>query len=429
MIMNRRHMLLLALGAAASPMPLNASEARVTLRPGRVSAKINQQTIDMLGFNGSCPGPEIRLRQNDTLRARVENSLEDGTLVHWHGIRLPNAMDGVNVLTQDVIVPRGVFDYRFKVPDAGTFWYHSHYLSYEQVSRGLFGPLIVEEASPPDADQDITVMLFDILLDDVGQFDMEFTPEQFSTAGRIGNVMTAFLSSAQTRLGDRLRLRVINPTSDRIFAIRLDGVSGFCVAFDGMPLSKPEPLGELVLAPGQRIDVVADVTGEVVIIETTETGGIELARILIDGEREPRSNDISPLPANPLPAPGPIVHQADLVMQGGAGGSAHGGYGTWAFNNESSLPSEPLVSVRRGDTVRLRLINDTAFPHGIHLHGHHFWETAMDGSPTYLRDTTLVAAGETRDVLCVLDNPGSWLLHCHMLGHQEDGMATWLYVR
>jgi FtsP/CotA-like multicopper oxidase with cupredoxin domain len=134
------------------------------------------------------------------------------------------------------------------------------------------------------------------------------------------------------------------------------------------------------------------------------------------------------LPPNRLPQPGRITQSVDLVMQGGAGGKPHGGFGSWAFNDVSGLPRQPIISAGRGETALVRLRNDTAFPHGIHLHGHHFWETDESQAPTVLRDTTLVEAGETRELLCVLDNPGAWLIHCHMLSHQEDGMATWLLV-
>jgi len=216
MNINRRQ-LLIGLSAAALPQPILAAESSVILRPTRVGLSVNGRMIEMLGFNNSVPGPEIRLPQNDTLSARLENTLEEGTMIHWHGIRLPNTMDGVNVLTQDAVIPGGSFDYRFAVPDAGTFWYHSHYLSLDQVSRGMFGPLIVEERNPPDVDQDITIQLLDILTDAEGNFDRAFHPAHYTTEGRLGDVMTAFSSSSQTRVGERLRLRLINPSVDRVF--------------------------------------------------------------------------------------------------------------------------------------------------------------------------------------------------------------------
>lgn len=113
--MLKRLQMMVALGAATLPLPLSAASVPVTLTPGTAFTRIGSRDIAMLGFNGTCPGPEIRLRQNEILRARVENGLEDGTLVHWHGIRLPNAMDGVNVLTQDVIIPNEGYEYRFPV--------------------------------------------------------------------------------------------------------------------------------------------------------------------------------------------------------------------------------------------------------------------------------------------------------------------------
>jgi len=109
-------------------------------------------------------------------------------------------------------------------------------------------------------------------------------------------------------------------------------------------------------------------------------------------------------------------------MQGMMGGDI------WAFNGQSGLTDTPLHSFERGQTARIRLVNDTRFPHGIHLHGHHFFEVGADGNLGALRDTTLVDAGETRDIVCVFDNPGNWLLHCHMLGHQAAGMKTWVEV-
>ena len=381
-----RRQMMVALGAAILPLPLSAATVPVTLRPGPAFTRIGSRDIAMLGFNG------------------------------------------VNVLTQDVIIPNEGYEYRFPVPDAGTYWYHSHYLSYEQVARGLFGPRIVEEPAPPDVGQDITAILFDIRLDDTGQFDMEFDRADFITAGRLGDLMTTFLSSTQARLGDRIRLRLINPTPDRIFEIRIDGLTGFCVAYDGMPLPELVSLGNLKLAPAQRIDIIADVTGDVILRETVPSGGEELGGIMLNGQRQIRSAPIAPLPANLVPAPGEITQTADLFMQGGAGDGAHGGFGGWAFNDVSGLPNKPLISARRDEAVQVRMVNDTAFPHGIHLHGHHFWETDQNGARTHLRDTTLVAPGETMTIVCVLDNPGAWMLHCHMLSHQADGMATWMQV-
>lgn len=406
-------------------LPAFAATRNYVLRPEPMMTRIGRVRQPLLGFNGYLPGPELRARQGDALHVRVENGLQDGTLVHWHGLRLPNRMDGVNVLTQNVIPPGGRHDYRFPVPDAGTYWYHSHYISYDQVSRGLFGPLIIEEQQPPDVDHDITVQLFDMLTDENGMYDEDTGPEQFAAAGRIGNVVSAIVSRETVQRGDRVRLRLINPSIDQVYDLRINGIEGMTVALDGMPLRQPRPLVNTILAPGQRCDVIGDVSDQIAFVDNV---GQVLGQIETRGARKLRSSGIPTLPPNPTPQTIGREIKARLVMQGGAGGGKHGGFGTWALNDVSGLPSEPLVSVQRGTPVRISLYNATAVDHVMHLHGHHFWEISENGEPGDYRDGTLVHAGEARDILCVLDNPGNWMLHCHMLSHQADGMATWVRV-
>jgi FtsP/CotA-like multicopper oxidase with cupredoxin domain len=166
---------------------------RIVARRGsvRIAPEPHPQT-EVWGYNGGVPGPEIRLRQGARLRVAVENRLDEDTTVHWHGIRVPNAMDGVPFLTQKPIAARGgTFVYEFDAPDAGTYWYHPHLRSHEQVDRGLSGALIVEEADPIKVDRDIVWLLDDWRLDrdagirgDFGSF------MDASHAGRIGNTVT-----------------------------------------------------------------------------------------------------------------------------------------------------------------------------------------------------------------------------------------------
>lgn len=420
---------LAGIGTTIVTRSARSATQRTVLRPGSVSARIGGHQVEMLGFNNQWPGPSLRAVQGETLDIQVENGLDDGALVHWHGLRLPNSMDGVNVLTQDVIPPGQSYDYRFGVPDAGTYWYHSHYISYEQVSRGLFGPLIIEERDPPEVDHDIIVQLFDILTDATGQYEEDFDPSQFATAGRIGNIAMAHVSRDRVAQGDRVRLRLINPSVDRVYVLEISGVSGVIAALDGMPLASLRALGPVTLAPGQRCDVIGDVTGPVVISDHAAGESARLGVIGINGVHDPSSSPLPHLTTNSMPMPGPEAQQATLLLQGGAGGGAHKGFGSWALNDTSGLAQQPFVDVRRGTTIRVTLKNDTAFDHVMHLHGHHFWEISPEGARGDYRDGTLVPAEATRDVLCVLDNPGAWMLHCHMLSHQADGMATWVQVR
>lgn len=433
-MMNRRHVLSVSAAALAAIVPAvgaMAANRSLTLRAEHTDVRLfgsDGPTSQMMAYNGIFPGAEIRLQQGDRLDARLENALDEGTLVHWHGIRVPNPMDGVSMLTQEVLSPRQTFDYRFSVPDAGTYWYHAHYLSCDQVARGLFGPLIVTETHPPDVDRDITVQLLDLKVDASGRFDPDTDTPAFTTLGRIGNVQKAHISDPQpVRIGDRVRLRLINTATDRVMAVQITGMEGRLVALDGMPLANPRVYDLVTLSPGQRADVIGDVKGEIILNDVRE-GAVVLGVLSASGERMRRQVMVAALPSNPAAPLGRPTQNVELVMQGGAGGGAHGGFAGWAFNDQSGLSDQPLARIERNEAMTIRLVNATEWPHAIHLHGQHFYEIGADGSVGDYRDTTLLEPGQTRNIACQFTNRGRWLLHCHMLTHQADGMATWIGV-
>ena len=431
--MNRRQFLASASAIAVLPAPILAAPDTLRLRAEAVTQQIlpdGDGATSMLGFNGSMPGPTLRMRRGERVKIDVENGLDEGTTVHWHGIRLENQMDGVPDLTQDLINPGDTMTYSFVPPDAGTFWYHSHYISHEQAARGMIGPLIVEDDTPPDVDHDITVLLSDWHMQEDGSLVESYSNmHNLAHGGYMGNFARAFLSQAHVRSGDRVRLRLINAATNRIFPVTISGVTGHIVALDGMALAAPRPLTEIVLAPAQRADLIVDVTGTVGFDMTTRQGPYQLAALTTDGANTDRqSSPISALAAHDLPRPGEPTQHLTLTMMGGAMGGRHGGDNIWAFNNVSDLAEDPFGSFQRGETVRITMVNDTSFPHGIHLHGHHFFEVGEDGALGDVRDTTLVEAGASRDIICVFDNPGRWLLHCHMLSHAFGGMRTWVTV-
>ncbi len=431
--MNRRHFLATASASALLPLPTFAAQATLRLKAEAVTQQIlpdAEGATPMLGFNGSMPGPELRVRRGERVNIAVENGLDEGTAVHWHGIRLENQMDGVPMLTQDLINPADTKTYSFTPPDEGTYWYHSHYISHEQVARGMMGPLIVEDETPPDVDHDITVLMADWQMLEDGSLSDEFTDmHSVAHGGHMGNFARAFLSQKQVRKGDRVRFRLINAATNRIFPLAVSGVSGSVVALDGMALSTPRPIEGLVLAPAQRADLIVDIAAPVGFDMLTRQGPYRLADLAVSGANANRqARPIMALSSPNLPTPAAPSQHLTLTMMGGAMGARHGGDNIWAFNNVSDLQPDPFGSFQNGETVRMTFVNDTSFPHGIHLHGHHFYEVDESGALGDLRDTTLVDAGESRDVICVFDNPGRWLLHCHMLSHAVGGMRTWVEV-
>ncbi|WP_372836912.1 multicopper oxidase family protein, partial [Puniceibacterium confluentis] len=250
----------------------------------------------------------------------------------------------------------------------------------------------------------------------------------------------------------RLRLRLINAANARIFVLRLDGLEGWTVALDGMPLPAPEPVtGDLILAPAQRIDLMVDVTAaEGAIAGLVRQANDDTWQALVDmpvsgAASLARRGVPAPLAPNPNMALPDLkaARQLEMVMEGGAmSGLRNARFNGrelgfrelvqegqfWALAGQVGMDDTPFASLSRGEAVRLRLSNRTVFAHAMHLHGMHFRTIAADGSLGPMRDTILSLPDEPIDIAFVADNPGKWLLHCHMLGHAASGMTNWIDV-
>ncbi|WP_078603604.1 multicopper oxidase family protein [Thioclava sediminum] len=429
--------------AATAPTPLTAQRAMAQIAPE------GYPQTEVWSYDGTLPGPQLRVPQGASLQRRFVNKLDVPSSVHWHGIRIDNAMDGVAGLTQDAVPPGQTFDYEFVVPDAGTYWYHAHTNSMEQVARGLSGALIIEEPDAPDVDRDEVLLLDDWLLDpDTAQLEPDFThPMDLSHGGRFGNLVGTnghYALTVTAKRHERLRLRLINAANARIFVLRLTGLSGWQVALDGMPLPAPEPIPEeLVLAPAQRVDLIVDVTGDGAQAAIERLGNDEQwhsqIAFEISGEASRTRRDApAPLPPNPNMAPTDLTQARLLEMkiEGGAMGRMSrnqmqglmqsGNF--WTLAGKAGPGDTPFARLSKGEPVRLRFVNDTAFPHAMHLHGMHFREVLEDGSLGPMRDTVLTFAGRSHEIAFTADNPGKWLLHCHMLAHAAAGMSSWIDV-
>lgn len=399
-------------------------------------------------YNGTIPGPALRVRQGERLAIDFSNALEQDTTIHWHGVRIANAMDGVPHMTQHPVAPGGAFAYDFVVPDAGTFWFHPHAKTYEQVARGLTGALIVEEAAPPEYDRDLLLYLNDWRLKADGALDEKFgTPHDRAHAGRLGNVVTVSGKPNPTfdlKPNERVRLRIVNAASARIFRLRLEGLNARLIAVDGQPIAPTSGYGDgLTLAPANRADVIIDgigAPGTVFPIVDLRAKRTEIAELRIADEAPIRKEPLaSPIELKPNPLMMPDLATAkpvDLVMTGGAKNEMDMSFMSkgdkiWAFNGQSGMTETPLFRLKRNESVTMRMRNDTAWPHAIHLHGHHFRVVARgDGKPVlpYWWDTILMEPQDDITIAFAGDNPGQWMIHCHMLDHQPVGMDTWFEV-
>ncbi len=458
----------LAMPSGAGAQPLAAADNGFRLlraRKGMVRLRGPEQSeTPIWGYDGLVPGPTLRLKRGDELKVRLFNDLPEPTVIHWHGVRLPNAMDGVPHLTQHPVEPGKTFDYRFTVPDAGTYWYHSHLYSSEQLERGLYGPLIVDEPEGVDVDRDIVLVLDDWRLAEDGTIH-EGSFRSFhdaAHAGRHGRLLTANSQNPMTipvRTNERLRLRFINAANARVFPLRVAEHAARVMAIDGQP-TEPFPARDsrITLGPGSRIDLLVDATRDpgTTALVLADNGGndeIAIARLVYEvGEKArpaPRGEP-KPFPANPLPAKIDFkaAYRLDVPLEGGAmsrmmmgrmrDGAVIPGHGidpsarvwTMAGFASSGHDGPSLFSVNRGRPVMLAFKNNTAFPHAMHLHGHHFrlLDGLDDGWKPFWLDTVLINAQQTARIAFVADNPGKWMIHCHMLEHQETGMAAWFEV-
>jgi FtsP/CotA-like multicopper oxidase with cupredoxin domain len=216
-------------------------------------------------YNGRVPGPTVRVRLGDRVQVKFTNRLPQPTTIHWHGVRVPNGMDGVSHVTQPPIEPGGTFVYDFTPKDAGTFWFHPHLRASEQIERGLYGVLIVDEPEPPPYAEDVVWVLHDWLLDEqrqiVGQFN---TAHDLAHDGRWGNTITVngrTDTTLRVRAGERIRLRIINSSNGRVYAPDLVGLGAKLIAVDGLYLREPIDPGRFEIAPGNRIDLDAFLRG------------------------------------------------------------------------------------------------------------------------------------------------------------------------
>jgi FtsP/CotA-like multicopper oxidase with cupredoxin domain len=360
-----------------------------------------------LAFDGVLPGPTLRAKRGEELRVRLVNELAEPTTVHWHGVRLPNAMDGVAGLTQPAIAPGASFDYRFRAVDAGTFWYHAP--SAHQIDRGLHGALIVEEAQQVGADREVVLV-----------FGMPGGPDGASGPIRINGSARPDIT---VKSGERLRLRLINATAARGFSLKLDGHVAWVMAIDGQP-AQPFPARDsrVGLAPGGRVDLFVDMTRDAGAVAELLMGAraeFPIARLVYEhggGTRSMSRSEPPPLPPNPLP------ERIDLK-------NSHRGELALADAKPLDPAGPPLFTVKRGRAVTLGLRNASGGPRVVHLHGHHFrlLDRLDDGWKPYWMDT-LVVGDQIERMAFVADNPGKWLIEWRTLERHDAEGATWFAV-
>lgn len=418
---------------AAQPVPGGrVVQVELEARPTEWEFVPGQQT-QAWGYNGQIPGPVLEANVGDVLEVRLTNSLPEPTTIHWHGLRLPAAMDGTENV-QHPIPPGATFTYRFALPDAGTFWYHPHSNETVQLERGLYGAIVVRGPDEPVLDAERVLVLDDVALDRKGQIK---PPGGWIERhdGRLGSVRLvngrnkpAFDIAA----GQVERWRIVNASSARYVRLSLGGRPFRILGTDGGLLPAPFTTSEVLLAPADRVDLAVGPFAE------GETFEVESLRYYQGSMKQSRSESLATVRvgrAAPSRAKIPdVLRHIEPLVQGtptpnrevrlGFDMSLKHGV-RFTINRELHHRAEP---VRVGELQVWDIVNATKMDHPFHLHGFFFQVLEVNGEPPEFlswEDTVNIPpSGRVRIAWVPDDRPGEWMYHCHILEHHAGGMMA-----
>ncbi|WP_404380820.1 multicopper oxidase family protein [Knoellia locipacati] len=398
---------------------LVAASGRITIAPG--------VTVQGITLNGTSPGPTIRATEGDIVEVTLVNeSVPGGTTLHWHGLDVPNAEDGVAGVTQDAVHSGQSRTYRFVARQVGTYWYHSHQVSHEQVRKGLLGALVITpKASSTPAATPVTATASAA---DVVALSHTYGGKR-TINGKVGE------QHVDAAAGDRVRVRVIN-TDAGVAPLWVSGAAYVVAAIDGTDVNAPaEVEGKALVVPaGGRADVVVEVPTSGAV--RVELSGASLV-VGPPGSTTPWTSrpkdDVDLLTYGTPTSLAFDPDQPDRRFTYSIGrrpGFVKGRPGVhWSINGKL-YPNIPMYVVSEGDVVRMEITNRSNETHPMHLHGHHLLVLARDGKPAtgspWWTDSLEVPVGSSFDVAFVADNPGIWMDHCHNLPHAREGLIAHL---
>ncbi len=392
--------------------------------------------ITAWGFNEQVPGPVLRAQKGDTMIIRVKNELHEPTIIHWHGIQLPSSMDGTGE-SQKPIQPGEEFEYRFIVPDAGTFWYHSHHRETVQMERGMYGALIVSDNADPVVDGEKVFMIDDMKLDANNHFKRgnrlsRWIERHDGREGETSLINGKEMPVINMNAGQTERWRFINASSARYFRLHLEGRPFKILSTDGGLLERTETVTELLMTPGERFDILAGPfdEGEEFFIESLPYDRVtflkakrrQFGKVNVRERKESiaqipdRLRNIAPL----APVDAVVTRKVKLSV----GPSFKNGI-DFLVNDKVHANDQP---VNIGELQVWEVSNSSLMDHPFHLHGFFFQVLDINGkAPAYRawKDTINLPPRSRARIAWMPDNrPGVWMYHCHILEHHEAGMMA-----
>ena len=412
-------------------LDLTASPTRLELLPGKAT--------EAWAFNGTVPGPTIELREGDFVTVHFHNKLPQPTTVHWHGLHLPAGSDGSPL---DAVLPGKSRDYVFRLApgSAGTYWYHPHpdMTTTEQVSRGLYGALIVRPAKDPLAGIPERLLVFSdnrFLAD--GTVDLPHHTTAMGNIdaqnGREGDVLFVngrTLPAMSIKPGELMRLRIINAAAARVLKLTIPGQKLVHVGDDGGLFEKPREVSDLLLANSERVEVLVrgGAPGSRAMLQSLPYDRYDTQTRPKDWDRtrdlvELRTSPDAPVPTATIPSTLRIVRPIDRRIIAARRTLV---FAQGMINNQLMDMKRVDIRARLNTTEIWQIENVVGMDHPFHLHGFQFQVLDRDGVPEpYLswKDSVNVPKhSKVRIVVRFEDFPGKWMYHCHILDHEDMGM-------
>ena len=412
------------------------------------------RTATTLGYNGGVPGPTLRLQPGDTLRIELVNSLDQVTNLHLHGLHVSPEGNGDNVFL--AVEPGRSQQYEYRLPDdhpPGVFWYHPHHHGTvaDQLFGGLYGAVIVEDGGAVPVDRERVMVVSDITLDAGGSLVSPSGMDQMM--GREGELV---LVNGQRepelrgRAGQRERWRVVNACASRYLALRLSGQDSQVVGRDGARLTSSVGLEDVVLAPGNRLDLVVDLAegGGVLTAAPVDRGGmmgqmgqmgpmgdgmttgdggpVTLARLSVAAGGASTQGRISPPSARQDLRDADVVERRSLTFQTGMGGMMGGGGMSFTIDGQEFDAERIDQQVRLGTVEEWTIGNDSSMDHPFHLHVWPMQVLEIDGQqlrePVWLDVVNVRARSRVKVRIAFEGFGGKTVYHCHILDHEDRGM-------
>jgi FtsP/CotA-like multicopper oxidase with cupredoxin domain len=416
------------------------------LKASRSFLEYNNKNLEVYSYNGVIPAPTIKGKINDRIVVNLENNLNEETSIHWHGLQIENNMDGVPGLTQDSIKPKKSFIYNFTLKNPGIYWYHPHFETFKQIDMGLYGALIVDDENEKliKSDKDEIIFLDDFRLQN-NKISTKINMHDVVMGGKYGN---RYLINGKEKYElkvereDLLRLRLINPSNARIYALEIEDLDFLVIGKDIGLLKKAYKTKTIIIAPGERYDVLISINSnkkELEIRNFIQKNKYDLiGKIKINPQKSKinkngNKNYLDNLQTKILNYKIDTYLKNKTSIEKNLEFKLNRSFGMrnfkWTMNGKSLKENPEIMNLKNGQYYKIKLKNLDNGAHPIHIHGQKF----LVLNRTYdvknsinegFRDTVLIYGNEEIEIGFVAEGIGNWLTHCHILEHSSFGMGA-----